>query len=77
MANITAVTFVETYLKWGGDLEATSKDLGIRKASAYQRVLKMRRAGVRLPVKRKAANSYNVKELNNLIREYKNVKQTT
>jgi biotin operon repressor len=68
----TPERFVAVYMQRGGDLGAIASDLGVGKPSVAQRAKKMRQAGIKLPIKRRAYNKYDIKALNNLIKEYKN-----
>lgn len=69
-SNVTTEEFVVIYLEEGGVLDNIANRIRVGKPSVYQRVVKLRKAGVKLPVKRKT-RSYDVKTLNNLIREHR------
>lgn len=70
---ISSEQFVITYMKLGGDLDAVSSDLGQRRNVVKQRVNRMRRAGVKLPLKMQG-KGYDVRSLNELIKSMRGEK---
>lgn len=69
----SAQQFVKMYIEKNGDVEATASALGVQPSAVLARVKTYRKQGVKLPLKRTAANKINVAELNKLIKEMKNV----
>jgi biotin operon repressor len=69
-SNVTSEQFVVLYMQRGGDLDSLASRLEVSKSAVRQRVVKMRNAGIKLPLQRKR-KGYNVVALNKLIKEYK------
>lgn len=65
---VTAEQFIKSYLSNKGDTPAIAKELGVTPPTVASRVIRWRKAGVKLP-KYGKTKKLNVIQLNNLIKE--------